>query len=241
MRTAAQTFRANDSFDATKAILELGVGEALVSFLDVGRTASVERVRGAAAVAWAHQRRRAPCAGRRQPHRWQVRPGGRSRSAYEVLMGRAQAQSAPADQGGARRCGQYGAAAAATAARPPPSPWGHSAPLPRAATAAAASRACAVAAAGGAARTRANRAAHRQHHHLDRQVRGAHGNQRRGARGDQGDDRRPRRRDRRFIAARRARLAAQVTRARATPPRRTYARPSGRRARDRARCRPSAS
>lgn len=34
VRTAAQTFRQNPSFDTTEAIMELGVGEALVSFLD---------------------------------------------------------------------------------------------------------------------------------------------------------------------------------------------------------------
>jgi len=34
VRTAAQTFRQNPAFDTTEAIMELGVGEALVSFLD---------------------------------------------------------------------------------------------------------------------------------------------------------------------------------------------------------------
>ncbi|MFZ4507086.1 MAG: helicase HerA-like domain-containing protein [Fimbriimonas sp.] len=34
VRAAAETFRANPSFDSAEAILELGVGEALVSFLD---------------------------------------------------------------------------------------------------------------------------------------------------------------------------------------------------------------
>lgn len=34
VRTAAQTFRQNPAFDTSKAIMELGVGEALVSFLD---------------------------------------------------------------------------------------------------------------------------------------------------------------------------------------------------------------
>src|SRR6185436_19628079 len=45
VKTAAQTFRAHASFDAAKAILELGVGEALVSFLDPkGVPCPVERV-----------------------------------------------------------------------------------------------------------------------------------------------------------------------------------------------------
>ncbi|HZV55025.1 MAG TPA: helicase HerA-like domain-containing protein [Rhodocyclaceae bacterium] len=44
VQTAAQTLRANPKFDAEKAIMELGVGEALVSFLDEKGTPSmVER------------------------------------------------------------------------------------------------------------------------------------------------------------------------------------------------------
>ncbi|GAA5173755.1 DUF853 family protein [Niveibacterium umoris] len=44
VQTAAQTLRANPKFDAATAITELGVGEALVSFLDdKGRPAMVER------------------------------------------------------------------------------------------------------------------------------------------------------------------------------------------------------
>jgi DNA helicase HerA-like ATPase len=44
VRAAAQTMRANPKFDAEKAIMELGVGEALVSFLDEkGRPGVVER------------------------------------------------------------------------------------------------------------------------------------------------------------------------------------------------------
>ena len=34
MKAAAQTFRANPAFDTEKAIMELGIGEALVSTLD---------------------------------------------------------------------------------------------------------------------------------------------------------------------------------------------------------------
>ena len=44
VKAAAETLRANPAFDATSAITELGVGEALVSFLDdKGRPAMVER------------------------------------------------------------------------------------------------------------------------------------------------------------------------------------------------------
>jgi DNA helicase HerA-like ATPase len=44
VRVAAETLRANPAFDATVAITELGVGEALVSFLDEqGRPTPVER------------------------------------------------------------------------------------------------------------------------------------------------------------------------------------------------------
>ncbi|WP_374486543.1 helicase HerA-like C-terminal domain-containing protein [Zoogloea sp.] len=44
VKTAAETMRANPEFDAATAIMELGVGEALISFLDEkGRPAIVER------------------------------------------------------------------------------------------------------------------------------------------------------------------------------------------------------
>lgn len=44
VQTAAETLRANPAFDAAKAITELGVGEALISFLDEkGRPSIVER------------------------------------------------------------------------------------------------------------------------------------------------------------------------------------------------------
>ncbi len=44
VKTAAQTFRQNPAFDTTEAIMELGVGEALVSFLDEeGKPGIVER------------------------------------------------------------------------------------------------------------------------------------------------------------------------------------------------------
>jgi hypothetical protein len=44
VRTAAETFRPNKKFSAAEAIVELGVGEALVSFLDAkGVPTPVER------------------------------------------------------------------------------------------------------------------------------------------------------------------------------------------------------
>lgn len=46
VRAAAQTFRANPAFDTEQAIMELGTGEALVSFLDAkGAPAMVERAK----------------------------------------------------------------------------------------------------------------------------------------------------------------------------------------------------
>ncbi|MCR5845261.1 MAG: DUF853 domain-containing protein [bacterium] len=46
VRAAAETFRANPKFDSAKAILELGTGEALVSFLDEeGRPSIVENAK----------------------------------------------------------------------------------------------------------------------------------------------------------------------------------------------------
>ena len=44
MKAAATTFRANPAFDTEKAIMELGIGEALVSTLDEkGQPTLVER------------------------------------------------------------------------------------------------------------------------------------------------------------------------------------------------------
>jgi DNA helicase HerA-like ATPase len=134
VRTAAQTFRANDSFDATKAILELGVGEALVSFLDAqGVPHPVERIFVAppqsrmGAITDAERNALAsssPVAGKYDQSVDRA-------SAYEVLMGRAQAQPAPAEASGPRRRGQYGAPPPPPPpldTPPPSSPWGRGAP-----------------------------------------------------------------------------------------------------------------
>ncbi|MBM3621261.1 MAG: DUF853 family protein [Alphaproteobacteria bacterium] len=136
VKTAAQTFRANDAFDATKAILELGVGEALVSFLDAkGVPSPVERVFVAPP-----QSRLGPLSDTERNAIAGASPvAGKydhmvdRASAFEVLMGRAQAQPAPAESGGPRRRGQYGAPPPPPPpldTPPPSSPWGRSAPPP---------------------------------------------------------------------------------------------------------------
>ncbi|MBX3499189.1 MAG: DUF853 family protein [Alphaproteobacteria bacterium] len=134
VKSAAQTFRANDAFDATKAILELGVGEALVSFLDArGVPSPVERVFVAPP-----QSRLGPLSdaernavARASPIAGKYDQVVDRDSAFEVLMGRAQAQPAPAESGGTRRRGQYGAPPPPPPpldSPPPSSSWGHGAP-----------------------------------------------------------------------------------------------------------------
>jgi len=126
VRTAAETFRPNPAFDAAKAIVELGVGEALVSFLDakgvpqpvqrclvapprgrIGPSSDAER---AAAI------KASPLAGKYD------RTIDRE-SAYEMLSRRADTgQAAPPEAGTAARSGRRGQYDAA----PPSSsgPWG---------------------------------------------------------------------------------------------------------------------
>jgi len=117
VKTAADTFRPNKKFNAAEAIVELGVGEALVSFLDAkGVPEPVERCfvappRGRIGPATDAERaatvRASPLAGKYE------QTVDRD-SAYEVLMGRASggqvrhdgaAPSVPT--GGQRRRGQY--------------------------------------------------------------------------------------------------------------------------------------
>ncbi len=135
VKTAADTFRPNKKFSAAEAIVELGVGEALVSFLDtkgvptpvercfiapprgrIGPTTDAER---AAAI------KASPLAGKYE------QTIDRD-SAYEVLMGRAASGQVQHDDstpaGPARRRGQYDAAPAPSG---PGGPWG-SAPQPEA-------------------------------------------------------------------------------------------------------------
>ena len=129
VKTAADTFRPNKKFNAAEAIVELGVGEALVSFLDAkGVPTPVERCliappRGRIGPATDAERtaeiKASPLAGKYE------QTVDRD-SAYEVLMGRAAGgqvrhdDAAPA--GPARRRGQYDAAPAPSGSS---GPWGN--------------------------------------------------------------------------------------------------------------------
>jgi hypothetical protein len=133
VKTAAETFRPNKKFSAAEAIVELGVGEALVSFLDAkGVPTPVERCfvappRGRIGPATDAERadviKASPLAGKYD----QVVD---RESAYEVLMGRAGAGQVQHEETATpppRRRGQYDAAPAAPV--PSSGPWG-SAPPP---------------------------------------------------------------------------------------------------------------
>jgi DNA helicase HerA-like ATPase len=133
VKTAADTFRPNKKFSAATAIVELGVGEALLSFLDAkGVPEPVERCfiappRGRIGPASDAERaavvKASPLAGKYE------RTVDRE-SAYEVLTGRATGgqvkhDAAPAASPAAR--GQYDAAPVPTADAPQSSgPWGRS-------------------------------------------------------------------------------------------------------------------
>ena len=140
VKTAADTFRPNKKFKAADAIVELGVGEALVSFLDTkGVPTAVERCfvappRGRIGPASEAERATAlkasPLAGKYE------RSIDRE-SAYEVLTGRATGgqvrhdDTGAAPSGGMRRRGQYDDVPApppAPAGTGAPSPWGREAP-----------------------------------------------------------------------------------------------------------------
>jgi DNA helicase HerA-like ATPase len=133
VRTAAETFRPNKKFSAAEAIVELGVGEALVSFLDAkGVPTPVERClvappRGRIGAVTDAERaaviKASPLAGKYD----QVVD---RESAYEVLMGRAgggQVQHEETSTPPPRRRGQYDAPPPAST--PTGGPWG-SAPSP---------------------------------------------------------------------------------------------------------------
>src|SRR5229473_8712258 len=130
VRTAADTFRPNKKFSAATAIVELGVGEALLSFLDAkGVPEPVERCfiappRGRIGPASDAERaavvKASPLAGKYE------RTVDRE-SAYEVLTGRAnggQAKHDDAPAAGPGRRGQYDAAPTPTAQSS--GPWGRS-------------------------------------------------------------------------------------------------------------------
>jgi DNA helicase HerA-like ATPase len=133
VKTAAETFRPNRKFSAAEAIVELGVGEALVSFLDAkGVPTPVERCfiappRGRIGPATDAERativKASPLAGKYE------QTVDRD-SAYEVLMGRAgagQVQHQETSTPPPRRRGQYDAPPPATAG-PSSGPWGSAPP-----------------------------------------------------------------------------------------------------------------
>jgi uncharacterized protein len=130
VKTAAETFRPNKKFDAQIAITELGVGEALVSFLDAkGVPEPVERCfiappRGRIGPATEAERAAAIKA---SPLAAKYERTVDRESAYEVLTGRATggqvAHEAPPPTAAPSRRGQYDAPPPADV--PSPSgPWG---------------------------------------------------------------------------------------------------------------------
>ena len=218
VKTAADTFRPNKKFNAATAIVELGVGEALLSFLDAkGVPEPVERClvappRGRIGPASDAERaavvKASPLAGKYE------RTVDRE-SAYEVLTGRATAGQVAHDDAPAAapsRRGQYDA--------PPPrrcaviaGPLGPFAdPAVRARrTAEAAAPAARGEAPGIAARAQGAGAARRFDRHDDHQDRGPHGDQRGRARGVEGHLRqRPQQRRAGQHRARRAGIAGEV-------------------------------
>ena len=125
VKVAAETFRPNKAFNAAQAITELGVGEALLSFLDdKGVPFPVERCliappQGRIGPATPEERAAvmaaSPLTGKYD--RIVDRP-----SAYEVLTGRVAATAAPESAPAARRRGQYGSVPPTVPATT--GPWG---------------------------------------------------------------------------------------------------------------------
>ena len=135
VKTAAETFRPNKKFSAAEAIVELGVGEALVSFLDAkGVPEPVERCfvappRGRIGPATDAERAAAVKA---SPLAGKYESTVDRESAYEVLTGRATGGKVAHDQAppsaGPSRRGQYDAPPpagdAGSSSGPPSGPWG---------------------------------------------------------------------------------------------------------------------
>jgi DNA helicase HerA-like ATPase len=130
VKTAADTFRPNKKFSAATAIVELGVGEALLSFLDTkGVPEPVERCfiappRGRIGPASDAERaavvKASPLAGKYE------RTVDRE-SAYEVLTGRATGGQVTHDDGPVANPGRRGQYDAPTGDAPSsPGPWGRS-------------------------------------------------------------------------------------------------------------------
>jgi DNA helicase HerA-like ATPase len=125
VKVAAETFRPNEAFDAAAAITALGVGEALLSFLDTkGVPFPVERCfiappQGRIGPATAEEREAvmaaSPLAGRYDAL-------VDRESAYEILTGRVTASPPPEPAPAPRRRGQYGSVPPTVPATS--GPWG---------------------------------------------------------------------------------------------------------------------
>ncbi len=219
VKTAAETFRPNKKFSAASAIVELGVGEALVSFLDAkGVPEPVERCFVApprARIGPATDAERAAVVRRQSPRR-QVRARGRSRIGLRGADGARHRWPGPArrDRGG-RKPGSTRPVRCRAAAIRSVGPFADPADRPGRTDQAAAARARSAT----AHRTQgaqAAGAAQRFDRHDDRQDCDPHGDECRRARGDQGPHE-----ERRIDPARCAGLAAEVEvrlRPRARPP-----------------------
>jgi DNA helicase HerA-like ATPase len=133
VKSAAETFRANKKFNVVDAIVELGVGEALVSFLDAkGVPEPVERCfiappRGRIGPATDAERAAAVKA---SPLGGKYERTVDRESAYEVLTGRATggrvAHDEAAPPAGPSRRGQYDAPPPVDGAPSSSGPWGRS-------------------------------------------------------------------------------------------------------------------
>lgn len=125
VKVAAETFRPNKGFNAAQAITELGVGEALLSFLDgKGVPFPVERCfiappQGRIGPASAEERAAVMAA---SPLAGRYDKVVDRQSAYEILTGRVAASSNPDPAPAPRRRGQYGSVPPTVPATT--GPWG---------------------------------------------------------------------------------------------------------------------
>ncbi|MBU8873625.1 DUF853 domain-containing protein [Reyranella sp. MMS21-HV4-11] len=129
VKVAAETFRPNKAFNAAQVITELGVGEALLSFLDAkGVPFPVERClvappQGRIGPATAEERAAVIAA---SPLGGKYDRAIDRQSAYEVLTGRVASASSPpvsaSPDGAPRRRGQYGSVPPTVPAKT--GPWG---------------------------------------------------------------------------------------------------------------------
>lgn len=125
VKVAAETFRPNKGFNAAQAITELGVGEALLSFLDAkGVPFPVERCfiappQGRIGPATAEERATVMAA---SPLAGRYDKVVDRQSAYEILTGRVEASANPDPAPAPRRRGQYGSVPPTVPATT--GPWG---------------------------------------------------------------------------------------------------------------------